>query len=647
MSFLSIHLPFCTSNSSPIPAYSKQEETLLANLQKSIDLSEFIYQNFQELLQFSSLQKALQNRIQQDYQTIEQLDQLLMYLLNEDSKLLKDGGWDNPNFILNGLKNFVSSDKMNEWIAFKTGREPSSFLQDVEEMGHSFIDWKEEKTSFKKVILEQCTKDWTILASYVTSLINLFVDTLNFLYDHQNTISLWDRQLILFIICKFLEIPKLIASALTPFLGTSSKAYVVAYLIIAAFSALIYTYQKWVRPPMRDSSYIENMNESYKKGDFKYRVIEERILQKLIQKLELGNVILIGDSGCGKTGIVEAVVKGIVEEMKLKTGEKKIVPENLRKRVFFRENYRPDIAASSPSRFAVIQSLKRAINGCKDQAVLFLDECQSFVKDSDAFSALKPFLDLKDLRCILATTAEEWKAIRKNLDRDQALQGRVSKLKIKYASPNEDKNNLCLAKDNTIFIHNEDLEMILLEIYELEAKKIFRETGVYIFLEKGAIEKIVLKTCQAFPHQVPLRKAIRNLEELMKKCQEAYSPLHSISELDNIDKKQRLEAKRCRLYEERIGVQITPLDENELKQRKEAARKIQEWKRLELSYKRECFHLSQDPHFNNNPDLQKIYIFYRYYLCPILQKRIHDKMGEFREKMNLMIDDKLIGEYFS
>ena len=144
----------------------------------------------------------------------------------------------------------------------------------------------------------------------------------------------------------------------------------------------------------------------------------ERVIQILSRRTK-NNPVLIGEAGVGKTAIVEGLAHRIV------AGE---VPETLQgKRIVTLDV--GSLVAGTKYRGEFEERLKKVIEEIKGagNCILFIDEMHTIVGAGaaegavDAASILKPSLARGELRCIGATTLDEY---RKYVERDAALERR-------------------------------------------------------------------------------------------------------------------------------------------------------------------------------------------------------------------------------
>src|SRR5205085_1240819 len=148
-----------------------------------------------------------------------------------------------------------------------------------------------------------------------------------------------------------------------------------------------------------------------------------RVVQMLARRTK-DNPVLIGEPGVGKTAIVEGLAQRIVR------GD---VPESLRDRRIVALDMGALIAgAKYRGEFeerlkAVLNEVQRAEGGI----VMFIDEIHTVVGAGategamDASNLLKPMLARGELRCIGATTLDEY---RKHIEKDAALERRFQQV---------------------------------------------------------------------------------------------------------------------------------------------------------------------------------------------------------------------------
>lgn len=187
--------------------------------------------------------------------------------------------------------------------------------------------------------------------------------------------------------------------------------------------------------------YCRNLNEASKQGQIDPVIGRETELEDTIEVLarrKKNNIIYVGQPGVGKTCLAEGLAKKIVD------GE---VPKALRAK----EVYSLDIGslvAGTKYRGDFEERLKAVLNEIekKGNVILFIDEIHMIMgagsasgSTMDASNLLKPLLAKGTLRCVGATTLDEYET---HFEKDKALKRRFQRYEITEPSVADTKRIL-------------------------------------------------------------------------------------------------------------------------------------------------------------------------------------------------------------
>jgi ATP-dependent Clp protease ATP-binding subunit ClpB len=175
------------------------------------------------------------------------------------------------------------------------------------------------------------------------------------------------------------------------------------------------------------SKYARDLTELARKGKLDPVIGRDDEIRRTIQVLSRrtkNNPVLIGEPGVGKTAIVEGLAQRIV------SGD---VPETLRNKRLVGLDLGSMLAgAKYRGEFEDrLKSVLKEIENAQGQIILFIDELHTLVGAGasegaiDASNMLKPALARGELRCVGATTLNEYK---KYIEKDAALERRFQQV---------------------------------------------------------------------------------------------------------------------------------------------------------------------------------------------------------------------------
>src|SRR5689334_7383443 len=183
-------------------------------------------------------------------------------------------------------------------------------------------------------------------------------------------------------------------------------------------------------------NYTQNLNALALAGKIDPLIGRDREVERVIQTLcrrRKNNPLLVGEAGVGKTAIAEGLARRIVEGS---------VPDLLEKSTVYALDMGA-LLAGTKYRGDFEQRLKAVLKQLVDNpnAILFIDEIHTLIGAGsasggtlDASNLLKPALSSGALKCIGATTYQEYRGI---FEKDHALSRRFQKVDVNEPSIQE------------------------------------------------------------------------------------------------------------------------------------------------------------------------------------------------------------------
>ncbi|QDD11847.1 ATP-dependent Clp protease ATP-binding subunit ClpA [Candidatus Methylopumilus rimovensis] len=222
----------------------------------------------------------------------------------------------------------------------------------------------------------------------------------------------------------------------------------------------------------------------------------ERVIQTLCRRRK-NNPLLVGEAGVGKTAIAEGLAKRIVD---------KEVPSILENTTIFSLDM-GSLLAGTKYRGDFEQRLKSVMKQLNEQkdAILFIDEIHTLIGAGsasggtlDASNLLKPALSNGSIKCIGATTYQEYRTV---FEKDHALTRRFQKIDVNEPSILDTINILKGLKSRFEKHHNVKYSVTAINsAAELSAKYIndrhLPDKAIDVIDEAGAAQRILPKNKQ-------------------------------------------------------------------------------------------------------------------------------------------------------
>ena len=244
-------------------------------------------------------------------------------------------------------------------------------------------------------------------------------------------------------------------------------------------------------------TYTINLNKLVTEGKIDPLIGRENEIERVVQILcrrRKNNPLLVGEAGVGKTAIAEGLAKLIVD---------KKIPEVLQEMVIYSLDLGALIAGTK-YRGDFEQRLKNVLKQLDEHknAILFIDEIHTIIGAGsasggtlDASNLLKPALAKGNLKCIGATTYQEYRAV---FEKDQALVRRFQKIDVEEPDVQTTINILKGLKLHFEEHHNVKFSpSALISAAELSARFIsdrqLPDKAIDIIDEAGAAQRILPK----------------------------------------------------------------------------------------------------------------------------------------------------------
>ncbi|MBM3709947.1 MAG: ATP-dependent Clp protease ATP-binding subunit, partial [Actinobacteria bacterium] len=268
----------------------------------------------------------------------------------------------------------------------------------------------------------------------------------------------------------------------------------------------------------------------------------ERVMQILSRRTK-NNPILIGESGVGKTAIVEGLAQAIIT---------KEIPLNLRNKKIFTLDLGA-LVAGSRYRGDFEERLKKVLQEIREDGdiMIFIDEVHTLVGAGaaegaiDAASILKPMLARGELQTIGATTVNEY---RKYVEKDKALERRFQPIYVDEPSEYETIEILRGLKDRYESFHS----LVITENAIKSAAKLSHRYITDRFLPDKAIDLI-----DEAASRVRLRNLTNppNLKEIEKQIEKVISNKEDAIKAQDFEKAAEFRDKEKQLIREKIELE--------------------------------------------------------------------------------------------
>jgi len=287
----------------------------------------------------------------------------------------------------------------------------------------------------------------------------------------------------------------------------------------------------------------------------------ERVIQILSRKTK-NNPVLVGESGVGKTAIVEGLAQAIQE---------KLVPDLL----FDKRVLSLDLAsliAGTKYRGEFEERLKKIMKEIitTSNIIIFIDELHTLIGAGaaegavDAANILKPALARGELQCIGATTSNEY---RKYIEKDSALERRFQMVKV--AEPSVDDAILILdglkkayESHHKVRYSQKALEQAVRLSHRYINDRYLPDKAIDIIDEAGA--KARLANCQRPTEIKGIEEEIKTLSLRKEELVRAQEYEKAASVRDEVNRKKQELEEKTRQWQERMDGFAVSIEEEDI-----------------------------------------------------------------------------------
>jgi ATP-dependent Clp protease ATP-binding subunit ClpC len=300
----------------------------------------------------------------------------------------------------------------------------------------------------------------------------------------------------------------------------------------------------------------------------------QRILEILCRRVK-NNPCLIGEPGVGKTAVIEGLAQRIVNGN---------VPDILKDKILISLDL-TSMVAGAKYRGEFEERLKRTMEEIKtsQDIIIFIDEIHTIVGAGaaegaiDASNILKPSLARGEIKCIGATTIEEY---RKHIERDPALERRFQPVVIEEPSKEDTILILKGIREKYEIHHN-----VKIEDEALEAAVEFSDRYITDrYMPDKAIDLIDEASAKVRIENLNMPKDIEGIENIELRIDNLIKEKECSIKNQNFEKAAFLRDKEKELKDKlnKYKVSINSINSNYIVNREKIAKVVSTWTKVPL-----------------------------------------------------------------
>jgi ATP-dependent Clp protease ATP-binding subunit ClpB len=480
-----------------------------------------------------------------------------------------------------------------------------------------FLPFRKE-TTFNDHVTCEWKKFRPIVIYFIPQLIDTFIGAFNFLDSRKKYTTLWEKSLLIGIVCNVFVIPYLIVKTLQPIFVSTVKVYAIAGTIIFAFGVLMACYQKWFKPQpdhvvncINQEEIIQSEIQGVKVGQTKELSL---VISSLFQKQ---NILIIGKSGEGKSSLIHRLIQ-MKAEGKLPKGLQELIPYKL--------DCKSIMSNATYGHAEMITQTKEQILGFNN--LIILDGIHELA-GTQAFSAfIEGFVNDSRVQFIATATDLGYEKILK-FDEGEEFQRRIK----------------------VIRLDGEDETQIKLTLNEL-----VNQTAEGIEVTDEAIDEVVRLSKD--PHYLSKvgcpAKAAKIMAEAIGICKMSFNPYFVSAELCELKQKLDLETaslqrkkenKRFQMFEE-LTSRYNALEAKRLEDNAQVE-KIKTLIDMKLKFKDDYHRLAhqiakESKEFKISKRDKNLFLLHDQFVQNIFDTVIRQKIDIIKDRRSLIIDKELI-----